>query len=82
MLLANLTVIIAHLTLCRAYRAAVPWTSGAMYTEEQRLAAQKVFEDREAAEKMRLATLLANESLPLVYLGALCIRNNLLCPKC
>mmetsp|Transcript_7776 Transcript_7776/g.22988 ORF Transcript_7776/g.22988 Transcript_7776/m.22988 type:complete len:398 (-) Transcript_7776:5156-6349(-) len=46
----------------------VPWTSGAMYTEEQRLAAQKVFEDREAAEKMRLATLLANESLPLVYL--------------
>ncbi len=49
--------------------ADVPWTSGAVYTEAQRAAADKIIADRDAAEAARLAALRGNESVPLVYLG-------------
>jgi hypothetical protein len=52
--------------------ADVPWTSGALYTAEERRAAANRVADAAAAEQRHLEGLRANESLPVGDLGLIC----------
>ena len=48
--------------------ADVPWTSGAVYPDDQRAATEQRIAAENAAEQQRLLELKSNRHLPLVYM--------------